>query len=96
MESNNQEFIDVRWFGTVGIVLVQDNLTLEYQGYIKDIYKKQGPEVGLSGNTVEQNDILNIMAYGNKFPLPATEAVFDWIVFDISKKWRVNNPEYSL
>lgn len=94
--SNNQEFIDVSWFGTVGIVLVQDKLTLDYRGYIKDIHKSNGPLNKEPNLTVEQNDILNIMAYGTSFPREALEIIFNYIVFDDTKRWIENNPELAL
>ena len=96
MISNNQEFIDAKWFGTVGIVLVQDLFTLEYHTYIKDIHKQNGPKVGLSELSVIENDMLNIMAYGVTFPRDGVEVLFKGIIFDETKTWKENNPELVL
>ena len=95
LDCNNRTIIGVHWFGTVGIVLVQDNLTFEYVSYIKDIHKSNGPRVGLPETSDYQDDILNIMAYGNKFPLEAAKVLFDNIEMK-NEAWSTTHPEFFL
>lgn len=97
--SNNQTFVEVVWYGTVGIVLVQDNLTFEMKSYIKDIHKVNGP----SGhppytNVLKQTekDVLDIMAYGTTFSKEASQTLFSWVVFDETQSFKIENPGFVL
>lgn len=88
------EFIDVKWFSTIGIVLCQDNLTLEYKCYIKDTSKVNGPPGNYTRGT-EEGDIADIMAWGVKFPLEVAKELFN-VTMDEIKYWKECNLHYCL
>lgn len=92
---NNAEFICVSWFGTVGIVLTQDMVTHEFKAYTKDIHKVDGP-AGYYERGTQRGDILDIMAWGTKFPIEAAKVLFPWITFDETKYWKESNEHYIL
>ena len=96
MTVNNLEFVDVCWYGTVGIILTQDNITLQYKTYIKDIHKRNGPSMGSTLLTQIENDIIEIMSYGNKFTQSAAKELFPGINFDSGKYFKETNPEYTI
>ncbi len=95
--SNNQEFVDDYWYGSVGIVLVQDQLTFEMVAYIKDKNTKNGPTGYGHGEFSEvMEDILDVMGYGYTFNKDAAKIIFKHISFDETKPFREANPCFLL
>lgn len=85
--SNNLEFIDSTWFRYGGAIICQDQVTLEYKGYISGI-KWDDRKI--------QEDIEHIMAHGSKLTKQQAQAFFPNIIMDDTKYWEENNPEYLL
>lgn len=86
-EMNNLVFVDSYWFRYGGVVLCQDQITLEYKAYMSGI-KIIDRDI--------QEDVREIMSFGEKVPVPVMKAFFPGIIFDETKEWFQNNPEYML
>jgi hypothetical protein len=96
---NNMLILDVWWFVTGGVVLVQDQVTFEYKGYIKDFDTNLGPLPSMYDDkyiTSEERDMINIASYGTKIPKASLQGFFPSVILDETKHAKETNPGYFL
>ena len=97
MSSNGMIILEAWWFVGGGVVLVQDKITLEYKGYIKNLTVKNGPS-GYIPEVVskQEHDMLEIASWGNKIPKEAIKGFFPGLDMDETKSFKETNPGYLL